>query len=52
MSRLETMVLMAGMVVGARIREQIAAAIDLVIQTSRLRDGSRRPGDKVVGWKR
>ena len=42
-SRLETMVLMAGIDLPARaIREQIAAAIDLVVHVSRLRDGSRR----------
>jgi pilus assembly protein CpaF len=42
-SRLETMVLMAGLDLPARaIREQIAAAIDLVVHVSRLRDGSRR----------
>jgi pilus assembly protein CpaF len=43
LSRLETMVLMAGMELPVRaIREQIASAIDLVIQQSRLRDGSRK----------
>ncbi|HRT30892.1 MAG TPA: CpaF family protein [Anaerolineae bacterium] len=43
LSRLETMVLMAGMELPHRaIREQIAAAIDLIIQLERLRDGSRR----------
>lgn len=42
-SRLETMVLMAGMDLPVRaIREQIAAAIDLIIHQSRLRDGRRR----------
>lgn len=42
-SRLETMVLMAGIDLPARaIREQIAAAIDLVVHVSRLRDGTRR----------
>ena len=42
-SRLETMVLMAGMDLPQRaVREQIAAAIDLIIQIARLRDGSRR----------
>jgi pilus assembly protein CpaF len=42
-SRLETMVMMAGMDLPVRaIREQIASAIDLIIQQSRLRDGSRR----------
>ena len=42
-SRLETMVLMAGMELPVRaIREQIASAIDLIVQVTRLRDGSRR----------
>ena len=42
-SRLETMVLMSGMDLPLRaIREQISSAIDLIIQQSRLRDGSRR----------
>ena len=41
--RLETMVLMAGTELPSRaIREQIASAIDLIVQQSRLRDGSRR----------
>ena len=43
LSRLETMVMMAGMELPHRaIREQIASAIDLIIQQARLRDGSRR----------
>ncbi|MBP2663705.1 MAG: type secretion system protein [Firmicutes bacterium] len=43
LSRLETMVLMAGMDLPVRaIREQIASAVDLVLQQSRLQDGSRR----------
>ena len=42
-SRLETLVMMAGYDLPVRaIREQIASAIDLVIQTARLRDGSRK----------
>jgi pilus assembly protein CpaF len=42
-ARLETLVLMAGMDLPLRaIREQIAAAVDVVVQLSRLRDGSRR----------
>lgn len=42
LSRLETMVMMAGMELPARaIREQIASAIDLIIQQNRLRDGRR-----------
>ncbi|MFZ5942659.1 MAG: CpaF family protein [Bacillota bacterium] len=43
LARLETMVLMAGMELPVRaIREQMAAAIDLIVQQNRLRDGSRR----------
>lgn len=43
LARLETMVMMAGMELPMRaIREQIASAIDLIVQQSRLRDGSRR----------
>jgi pilus assembly protein CpaF len=43
LSRLETMVLMAGMELPHRaIREQVSAAIDMVVQLERLRDGSRR----------
>jgi pilus assembly protein CpaF len=41
--RLETMVLMAGVDLPVRVvREQIAQAIDLVIQQSRMPDGSRK----------
>ncbi|MEI6404792.1 MAG: CpaF family protein [Actinomycetes bacterium] len=43
LSRIETMVLMAGMDLPIRaIREQIVHAINVVVQQSRLRDGSRR----------
>jgi pilus assembly protein CpaF len=43
LARLETMVLMAGMDLPVRaIREQIASAIDIIIQQSRLKDGSRK----------
>lgn len=43
LSRLETLVLMAGMDLPLRaIREQISSAIDLIVQIGRLRDGSRR----------
>lgn len=43
LSRLETMVLMAGVELPVRaIREQIAGAMDLIIHTQRLRDGSRK----------
>jgi pilus assembly protein CpaF len=42
-SRLEVMCLMAGMDLPVRaIREQIASAVDVLCQQSRLRDGSRR----------
>lgn len=42
-SRLETMVLMAGMDLPVRaIRQQISGAIDLIVQQSRLNDGTRR----------
>lgn len=41
--RLETLCMMAGMELPARaIREQIASAVDLIIQISRLSDGSRK----------
>ncbi|MBV8636613.1 MAG: CpaF family protein [Candidatus Eremiobacteraeota bacterium] len=43
MRRLETMVLMAGFEVPVRaIREQISSAVDVVVQTARMRDGSRK----------
>jgi pilus assembly protein CpaF len=43
LSRLETLVLMAGVDLPVRaIREQVAGAVDLVIQQARLKDGSRR----------
>jgi pilus assembly protein CpaF len=43
LARIENMVLMAGMELPLRvIREQIASALDLIIQVSRLQDGSRR----------
>jgi pilus assembly protein CpaF len=42
LSRLETMVMMAGMDLPSRaIREQIASAINLVVHQERMRDGSR-----------
>ncbi len=42
-SRLETLVLMAGMELPSRaIREQIASAINIIVHQSRLRDGSRK----------
>ncbi len=43
LARIETMVLMAGMDLPIRaIREQVASAIDMVVHTHRLRDGTRR----------
>jgi pilus assembly protein CpaF len=43
LSRLETMVLMGGVDLPVRaIREQIAAAVDVIVQQSRMKDGSRR----------
>jgi pilus assembly protein CpaF len=43
LSRLETMCLMAGMDLPVRaIREQIASAVDLIVQQIRLKDGSRK----------
>ena len=42
-SRLETLVLMAGSDLPSRaIREQIGSAIDVIVQTARLRDGTRK----------
>src|SRR5574342_806219 len=42
-ARLETMVLLAGVELPVKaIREQIAGAIDVIIQQSRLKDGSRK----------
>jgi pilus assembly protein CpaF len=57
--RLETMCLMSGMDLPLKvIREQIASAVDLIVQQTRLRDGSRKvvavtevsgmEGDKIV----
>lgn len=42
LARLETMVMMAGMELPLKaIRQQVAAAIDIIVHGSRLRDGSR-----------
>lgn len=42
-SRLETLVLMAGMELPLKVvRQQISAAVDLIVQQSRLRDGTRK----------
>jgi pilus assembly protein CpaF len=46
LSRIETMVMMAGFELPIKaIREQVSSAIDIIIQISRMRDGTR----KVVG---
>ena len=43
LSRLETMVLMAGVELPLKvIRQQVSSAVDLIIQQSRMKDGSRR----------
>lgn len=43
MSRIETMVLMAGMELPVKaIREQITSALDLIVHQERMRDGSRK----------
>ncbi len=43
LSRLETLTLMSGVNLPVRvIREQVASAVDLIVQQSRLKDGSRK----------
>ena len=43
LARLETMVLMAGMDLPvSAIRQQVSSAVDLIVQQSRMRDGSRK----------
>ena len=43
LARLETLVLMAGVDLPLRVvRQQIASAVDLIVQESRLKDGTRR----------
>jgi pilus assembly protein CpaF len=43
LSRLETMVLMSGMDLPLKVvRQQVSSAIDLIIQQTRLKDGSRK----------
>lgn len=43
LARLETMVLMAGMDLPVKvIRQQVSAAVDVIIQQTRLKDGSRK----------
>ena len=52
MSRLETMVLSGNNIPLEAIRQQIASAINIIIQLSRLRDKSRRTVEitEVVGY--
>jgi hypothetical protein len=53
LSRLETMVLMAGVDLPVRaIREQIASAVDLIVHQARLKDGSRRITNITGEWHR
>jgi pilus assembly protein CpaF len=48
LGRLETLVLMAGIDLPHKaIRQQIASAIDIIVQVDRLRDGTRRISDVV-----
>ncbi len=43
LSRIETLVLMAGLDIPARgVKEQVSSALDLIVHVSRLRDGTRR----------
>ncbi len=43
LSRLETMILMAGMDLPIKVvRQQVASAVDLIVQQTRLKDGSRK----------
>jgi pilus assembly protein CpaF len=43
LSRIETMVLMSGIDLPIRaIRQQVASAVDLIVQIERMRDGKRR----------
>jgi len=43
LARLETLVLMAGMDLSLKVvRQQIASAVDLIVQQTRLKDGSRK----------
>ena len=52
LSRVETLVLMAGLELPVRaIREQVAGALDMVVQISRMRDGTRKISSisEVVG---
>jgi hypothetical protein len=54
LSRLETMMLMAGINLPERaLREQISSAIDVIVQLTRLNDGSRKSSNcpKSPAWK-
>lgn len=43
LSRLETMILMSGMEIPLKVvRQQIASAVDMIVQETRLKDGSRK----------
>jgi pilus assembly protein CpaF len=43
LARLETLVLMAGIALPVRaIRDQVASAVELIVQVARLKDGTRR----------
>jgi pilus assembly protein CpaF len=43
LSRMENMIAMAGLNIGPKaVREQIASAVNVIIQVQRLRDGSRK----------
>jgi pilus assembly protein CpaF len=43
LSRLETLVLMAGVELPLKVvRQQVSSAVDLIVQQSRLKDGSRK----------
>jgi pilus assembly protein CpaF len=43
LSRIETLVMMAGMELPIKVvRQQVASAVDLIVQQSRLKDGSRK----------
>jgi pilus assembly protein CpaF len=54
LSRVETMMLMAGMDLGMRaIREQIASALNLLVHQTRMKDGTRRITHitELAGWR-
>ena len=51
LTRLETMVLMGADMPVLAIRQQIASAVDIVVQLGRLRDRSRRCIEISEDWK-